>query len=343
MRHYLLLITVLFSLSLFSADIYFNPVDGLGIPLAEGSWETSSNWSYTENGATCNRVPAAGDHVIIPENKTANITSQIDLTREPCSATIIDVYGDLFFESGKKLRMGCDESSCGSYVMVHENGSVTPEKTNGNSNYIEICTKIVWSASDGVATGPMTISPVPLPVDFLSLDSENVDNTSLLQWSTASELNNDVFIIEHSLDGVSFKVLDFVEGNGNVNYTIDYEYKHSTPAKGTNYYRLLQRDYDGTTYELAITKVNHDLLKAQDFKIYPNPLNKGEVLNLDNPFREGQLTVDVYNTQSQLVYKNVKFDSTDKIRIEDLQLKHGIYHVVITSELESYSERLIVQ
>ncbi len=114
----------------------------------------------------------------------------------------------------------------------------------------------------------MIVLPVKL-IDFQVKvnDSNKVD----IFWSTATEINNDFFIVERSIDGVSFEKFAIVDGTGNSTTTQYYETSDPNPYAGINYYRLKQVDFDGTTTYSAIrtATINIDGL----LQLYPNPMS----------------------------------------------------------------------
>src|SRR5205085_12248224 len=54
------------------------------------------------------------------------------------------------------------------------------------------------------------LTNAPLPVSFISFNGENVNGTNLLQWFTASEINNNGFEVYRSSDSKNFKKIGFV-------------------------------------------------------------------------------------------------------------------------------------
>ncbi len=84
-----------------------------------------------------------------------------------------------------------------------------------------------------------------LPVELISFSAKAIDSQVALSWITATELNNSHFDIEYSQDGVNFRAIDEVIGNGTTQEKQEYSYIHTAPANGANYYRLKQVDFDG--------------------------------------------------------------------------------------------------
>jgi hypothetical protein len=110
----------------------------------------------------------------------------------------------------------------------------------------------------------------PLPVELVQFSGKHVTAGNLLTWSTASELNNDYFILERSTNGVEFVGIARIEGMGTVSTTTDYSFLDTEAQPGISYYRLKQTDFDGTTITTPVIAVEWKL--AHDaFQVYPNP------------------------------------------------------------------------
>ena len=96
---------------------------------------------------------------------------------------------------------------------------------------------------------------VVLPVELLSFTA-NRHNTNYVtyNWVTASEINNDYFRVEISIDGITWKTRTSVSGAGN---TFDLTYYSEDKETGTEYKytRLVQTDYDGTTTYSSIRSI----------------------------------------------------------------------------------------
>ena len=62
-----------------------------------------------------------------------------------------------------------------------------------------------------------------------------------LTWSTATELNNDYFIVERSSNGVDFYPIFEVDGVGTTKQRTNYLEYDTEPLSGKSYYRLKAR------------------------------------------------------------------------------------------------------
>lgn len=83
------------------------------------------------------------------------------------------------------------------------------------------------------------------PVELTKFEAKSNQNKVNLNWTTATELNNDHFEIQHSLDGSDYKTIGQLKGNGTTAVGASYSFEHMTPSVGINYYRLKQVDVDG--------------------------------------------------------------------------------------------------
>ena len=148
-------------------------------------------------------------------------------------------------------------------------------------------------ANDNSTTG--IIVTAPLPVSLTAFTAVKQGSISLLNWNTATEVNNAGFDIERSADGRSFSKIGIVyskAANGNSNGKLAYSYTDAAPLTGTNYYRLRQVDRDGKSEYSKIEQVTFGA--APGVKVYPNPA----ISTVNIEASEGS-KVSVYNMVGQ--------------------------------------------
>lgn len=97
---------------------------------------------------------------------------------------------------------------------------------------------------------------VPLPVELLLFKGGSKGDHNLLEWSTASETNNDYFSLEKSMDGNNFTSIAIIDGAGTSKHTLYYSYTDLKTTEDITYYRLKQTDFDGTTSYSTIVAIN---------------------------------------------------------------------------------------
>jgi hypothetical protein len=124
---------------------------------------------------------------------------------------------------------------------------------------------------------------------------QDQDGKAVLNWSTATEQNTKDFIIQHSSNGVDWNNTGRVGAAGNSNTIMLYNYVHTTPVVGVNYYRLLQTDIDGRSSYSQIRSVKFNDGNVS-FTVLNNPVGNGmlyiklsKAANLSLHSNEGKL------------------------------------------------------
>jgi hypothetical protein len=176
---------------------------------------------------------------------------------------------------------------------------------------------------DNLIMGAVTTSP--LPVELISFNADvQEDNTVNLNWRTASEINNNYFTLERSIDGLNWELLNEVKGIGNSSSTTEYKQLDKAPYKGVSYYRLKQTDFDGTEAKVGLIVVEVNNKEQEIIKIYPNPAKNSVTIELN----EGDQLLNVYDLSGKEVSKmmNVNSNSNQTLSIENLP--KGVYIII---------------
>lgn len=110
----------------------------------------------------------------------------------------------------------------------------------------------------------------PLPVTYISIVAQANQEGILLNWKTATEVNNSHFAVMVSEDGVNYQSVGIVNGNGSSNEVNHYEFLISQNFDVQYlYFRLDQVDYDGTSHLSEIISVN----TQEESNVYMNKQN----------------------------------------------------------------------
>jgi hypothetical protein len=139
--------------------------------------------------------------------------------------------------------------------------------------------------------------PIVLPIELTDFSAESKDSHVELNWITASEINNDYFNVERSVDGVNYKSISTVSANGNSTQTLNYSIIDDSPLLGLSYYRLKQTDYDGETSYSDIETVSFNRTKSLSLKVYPNPASSHITIDSESAIE----SIDVFNIYGSLV------------------------------------------
>jgi hypothetical protein len=325
MKKLLLFFLLIYLSSPAKATIYTSVAPG-------GSWSAPETW---DQGS----VPGCGDTIFI--TTYVEITTSQDYDPPQCSTPMyitITAGGTLNFDSGKKLVL-----ACGSGVTVEAGGSITSDG-GGASENIKICDVTVWQGSDGDIITP-TVLGSGLPIELLSFEGTYSGNGVDLSWTTASETNNDYFTLERCGNGVNFEPIAIIDGAGNSNTTLQYQYTDSYPLSGINYYRLKQTDFSGQFSYSHIESVDVGSLLTSELNLYPNPNDGNFQLQINGEKNESYVLVirDISGKEqfSRQIYASGK-NHLETIYLNN-ELNAGTYLITVTSTTESGTRKLVIR
>ncbi|NOX19611.1 MAG: T9SS type A sorting domain-containing protein [Chlorobi bacterium] len=162
-------------------------------------------------------------------------------------------------------------------------------KTNGSGVITKVFTLGTISPWTGSEVNSVSATDPPagtLPVELTSFTAEiNEKNKVLLNWETATEINNYGFSIERKSsiklnEEENWKEIGFVEGHGNSNSPKSYSFIDDNLSGGSKFvYRLKQIDVDGTFEYSEEIEIDMIPTKYELSQNYPNPFNPATKIN----------------------------------------------------------------
>ena len=160
-------------------------------------------------------------------------------------------------------------------------------------------------------------APWFVPVELSSFSAQLVNADVILNWTTATELNNQGFEIEYCKDNYNFTKIGFVPGFGTTSESKSYSFKISNIESGLQYYRLKQIDFDGTSTiynSVEVTgPVPNSFVLNQN---HPNPFNPSTTISFSLPV-EAKINIKLFNMLGQEVAE-----------IADNEFEAGIHSIV---------------
>ncbi len=180
-----------------------------------------------------------------------------------------------------------------------------------------------FTVSNWSATGILGVSLT----DFHLLSMENGND---IRWETATEKDNDYFVVQRSTDGVNFMDVQIIDGAGTKVSPTTYKYFDAYRLPGIVYYRLKQVDLDNTfTYSerISIARNNTEVVS-----LYPNPVKDLLTLTIEH---QEPVEVQIYNINGTLI-KTVFFqgEGSESQTIQTDQLNKGLYFMHFVTENE---------
>ncbi len=176
------------------------------------------------------------------------------------------------------------------------------------------------------------------PVDLINFYAEKQDGRTVLNWLTASEINNDYFAIERSFDGINFEVIGKVKGMGNANGATVYSFADENAPSGKVYYRLTQYDYDGQSTKSFIISVENETNLS--VKVAPNPFNNSTEVAVNFNSKD-KASVKVTDLSGHLVYES-SLSNNGKVSLGD-NLPAGIYLLQVQADSDIKTFKIIKQ
>jgi len=187
-----------------------------------------------------------------------------------------------------------------------------------------------------------------VPVELLAFTASVNSSGVQLLWSTASELNNQGFEIQRSVDNEdNFAIVGFVNGKGSSSEINYYSFTDRPDLNGSHqlYYRLKQVDFDGTfNYSNVANAVYNVPLEYTLDQNFPNPFNPSTRITYFIP-KESFVSIKVYDFLGREVKTLVNdFQSTGSYEIvfDASDLPSGTYFYTLLADNYSVTKKMLL-
>lgn len=180
-----------------------------------------------------------------------------------------------------------------------------------------------------------------LPVTWLDLTAKKYAEDIMVKWSTASEINNDHFVVERSNNGYDFYQIAEVKAAQNSNSKTDYTYlDENIPANvKVIYYRIKQIDKEGTTSSSKVVSVELGN-ELNSITVFPNPFNNNIELTL--PEKSKDIRMVITDLSGRKVYENTLNNSgSHTISFNGLDIiENGFYLITVYADGNSQTFKM---
>ena len=183
-------------------------------------------------------------------------------------------------------------------------------------------------------SNPYTLATIdainPLPIELTSFSARMRDGVVALNWTTKSEINNNYFTLEKSMDGVNWTPFAQVDGAANSSVEINYGEVDENPYLGLSYYPLEQTDFDVTTAYFGPIAVQCNT----DLSVFPNPTSG--LVYIVGEIDASNITL--FNIQGQKI--PIQFGASNgRIILDTQNLANGTYYL----QFRTGVKRLVVK
>ena len=122
-----------------------------------------------------------------------------------------------------------------------------------------------------------------IPVELSWFTANSINGNVILNWVTATEINNQGFEIQRSSSNSEFATIGFVEGCGTITEPHEYSFIDRNVTTCEYFYRLKQIDYDGTFEYSNEIEVDAAPVSFSLEQNYPNPFNPSTKITYSIP------------------------------------------------------------
>jgi len=260
-------------------------------------------------------------------------------------------------------------SNCSIANSAWTNGSVTAEfkgaiygiQFNGNTKILTASQSgltigstyhiklIVTDVNDGAFDSGVFLqaasftSPVILPVELVSFNAKCNEDYTEVVWETASEKNNDYFLLERASEDLNFETIATIKGSGNSTSLKYYSFKDYKSTE-VNYYKLVQVDFDGTrtNSKLILSKNNCKSSFLINNLYYSNATNEVIVSYASEVDQTSE--INIFDVLGKLIY-SVKYDliaGKSEFRIPVNNLSNGIHICSVNVQNNNVVKKIFV-
>ena len=188
-----------------------------------------------------------------------------------------------------------------------------------------------------------------VPVELTSFTASQENNLVILNWKTATELNNNGFHIERGSErdtegNIIFSRLGFVKGNGSSTISHSYSFTDKLNSMGKYFYRLKQIDNDGTFRYSNNVEVDYtQYIKGYSLEQnYPNPFNPSTTINFTLAQSE-KVTLKIYDLlgrEVKTLVNGLVTAGNHSVQLSGNDMVSGVYIYKITAGSFSATKKL---
>ncbi|MBP9688604.1 MAG: SBBP repeat-containing protein, partial [Bacteroidia bacterium] len=295
-------------------------------------WGTYYGTSLGSETASAISIDANNNVIIVGNTESTSGLSTIGAF-QTISGGGVDAYIAKFNDSGNRVwgtYFGGGSIDSGKNLVIDSNNNIYI--IGYTSSSLGIATTNAYQTSRGGSNDAFVAlfsNSGSLPVKLISFNAKDVNNHVLCSWSTASELNNNYFSIERSLDSEHFENIGAVNGKGYSINTIKYSFIDNNPFKGISYYRLKQVDFNGNFEYSKIVSVNFENTNP-NIELYPNPTT-GEIIINSNSL---QNYISIYNFKGTIILSSI--ESSNRFKIDLKNFNAGMYFIRVNEKVMKF-------
>lgn len=186
--------------------------------------------------------------------------------------------------------------------------------------------------------GIVSLTTTPLPIELINFDVSLNENLKVdINWTTLSEINNDYFNVERSINVENWESIIKINGALNSSEALNYYTLDSNPFTGVSYYRLKQTDFDGSVSYSQTRSIRINRIAGNSSNVYPNPTTNQLTIEGNNLSFNA---IKIYNTLGQNMISRYSYVDVEhsKIILNISLFPAGVYYIVVNGDVIRFSK-----
>jgi hypothetical protein len=220
------------------------------------------------------------------------------------------------------------------FVIVDTVSANTTSYTDTTVTYLTYIYRLTAFNAFGQSAYSDT-AQVVVPVELTSFTASSTDGGVLLEWTTATEINNLGFEIQRNLSN-GWETIGFVEGRGTTSKITNYTFFNDLSEFNSSekiQYRLKQIDLNGVFSYSNIVEVDFALENYSLSQNYPNPFNPSTIISFTLT-RSSFVTLMIYNilgNEVTTLVNKVITGGNHEVKFDATGLPSGVYFYSLTA------------
>ncbi|MEI9956041.1 MAG: hypothetical protein WDM90_06985 [Ferruginibacter sp.] len=285
------------------------------------------------------------DEVVITGSNSGIPVADPTLSYLPSISPYYDITGNTASATVSFL-MGDNSAS----TSTEQNGTVIVDFGTNILTQISIRYRNNSSATTDPAPQAIAIGNISfqkenlLPVKLTSFDYTKLNQSLLLRWQSADELNVKEYIVEKSYDGTNFTAVGTVPSQ---NFNKNYTYTDNAAAKPTVFYRLKTVDYNGSYTYSNILVAKEKNTGDDKITVFPNPvINNSANIFMPKILINKPVLIKVIGQDGRVILQQQNVVYTNTINIDLPKHLHGVAIIEVQHATDKnilYREKVLVK
>ncbi|GIK20715.1 MAG: T9SS type A sorting domain-containing protein [Ignavibacteriaceae bacterium] len=205
----------------------------------------------------------------------------------------------------------------------------------------------LWVGNDGSKKLFFDKLSAIIPVELTSFTANVVDNSVILNWSTATETNNSGFAVERMQSESNWQEIGFVPGSGTITEIRTYSYTDEGLTSGKYLYRIKQIDYDGSIEYSNVIEAGVKIPDKYSLdQNYPNPFNPSTTINYSIS-SSGNVELIIFNSIGErigVLVNEIQQPGRYSVNFDAGNLSSGVYfYKIVSGDFVSVKKMLLLR